>query len=65
YNIITIKLENGNFHVKIDMTLTSPGCGMGPVLMTDVEKREAMLPNVDKVDVVMVFDPQWNSEMMT
>ncbi|MDE5006919.1 putative Fe-S cluster assembly protein SufT, partial [Francisella tularensis subsp. holarctica] len=33
--------------------------------MTDVEKRVAMLHNVDKVDVVMVFDPPWNSEMMT
>ncbi|MDE4942651.1 putative Fe-S cluster assembly protein SufT, partial [Francisella tularensis subsp. holarctica] len=49
----------------IDMTLTAPGGGMGPVLMTDVEKRVAMLPNVDKGDVVMVFDPPWNSEMMT
>ncbi|MDE5018555.1 putative Fe-S cluster assembly protein SufT, partial [Francisella tularensis subsp. holarctica] len=49
----------------IDMTLTAPGCGMGPELMTDVEKRVAMLPNVDKDDVVMVFDPPWNSEMMT
>ena len=65
YNIVTRKLENSNFHVIIDMTLTAPGCGMGPVLMTDVEKRVAMLPNVDKVDVVMVFDPPWNSEMMT
>ncbi|MDE5022768.1 iron-sulfur cluster assembly protein, partial [Francisella tularensis subsp. holarctica] len=45
YNIITRKLENGNFHEIIDMTLTSPGCGMGQVLMTDVEKRVAMLPN--------------------
>ena len=39
YNVVTRKLENGNFHVIIDMTLTAPGCGMGPVLMTDVEKK--------------------------
>ncbi|MDE4959728.1 iron-sulfur cluster assembly protein, partial [Francisella tularensis subsp. holarctica] len=37
YNIINRKLENGNFNVIIDMTLTAPGCCMGPVLMTDVE----------------------------
>lgn len=65
YNIVARKLENSNFNVIIEMTLTAPGCGMGLVLMTDVEKRVAMLPNVDKVDVVMVFDPPWNSEMMT
>ena len=47
------------------MTLTAPGCGMGPVLMADVEKRVKMLPNVDKADVIMVFDPPWNSELMT
>lgn len=55
YNVVTRKLESGNFHVIIDMTLTALGCGMGPVLMTDVEKRVAMLPNVDKVNVVMVL----------
>lgn len=64
YNIVTRKLTNSNHHVIIDMTLTAPGCGMGTVLMKDVEKRVAMLPNVDKVDVVMVFDPPWNSEFM-
>lgn len=37
YNVVTRKLESGNFHVIIDMTLTALGCGMGPVLMTDVE----------------------------
>ncbi len=65
YNVVNRKLENGNFHLIIDMTLTAPGCGMGPVLMNVVEKRVMMLPNVDKADVVMVFDPPWNSELMT
>ncbi|APC96207.1 putative Fe-S cluster assembly protein SufT [Francisella frigiditurris] len=65
YNVSTRELENGNFHVIVDMTLTAPGCGMGPILMKDVETRVAMLPNVDKVDVIMVFDPPWNSELMT
>ena len=65
YNVVNRKLENGNFHVIVDMTLTAPGCGMGPVLVADVEKRVLMLSNVDKVDVTIVFDPPWNSELMT
>ncbi len=51
--------------VKIDMTLTAPGCGMGPVLVDDVKYRVAKVPNVNSVDVELVFDPPWNREMMT
>ena len=65
YNVSPRRLENGNYHIIIDMTLTAPGCGMGPVLMKDVETRVAMLPNVEKVDVIIVFDPPWNTELMT
>lgn len=51
--------------VHIDMTLTAPGCGMGPVLVGDVEYRVRKVPNVEKVKVEMVFDPPWNREMMS
>lgn len=51
--------------VDIDMTLTAPGCGMGPVLVGDVEHRVALVPNVDKVNVNLVFDPPWRREMMS
>jgi metal-sulfur cluster biosynthetic enzyme len=47
------------------MTLTAPGCGMGPVLVEDVENRIKMIPNVDDCDVVIVFDPPWSPDMMT
>ena len=39
------------------MTLTAPGCGMGPVLVGDVEVRLARVPNVKKVSVDLVLDP--------
>ena len=51
--------------VLIDMTLTAPGCGMGPVLVEEVKDRVAMVPNVTKVTVELVFDPPWSREMMS
>lgn len=51
--------------VFIEMTLTAPGCGMGPVLVGDVEYRVKQVPNVHRVEVELVFDPPWNREMMS
>ncbi|MCP4204551.1 MAG: putative Fe-S cluster assembly protein SufT [bacterium] len=53
------------FYVTIKMTLTAPGCGMGPVLAADVKNRIEDLPEVDLVDVEVVLDPPWNQNMMT
>jgi len=54
-----------NQAVNINMTLTAPGCGMGPVLVDDVKYRVALVPNVTDVVVDLVFDPPWNREMMS
>lgn len=51
--------------VQITMTLTAPGCGMGPVLVNDVERRVGQVPNVAKVVVDLVFDPAWSRDMMS
>lgn len=51
--------------VNIDMTLTAPGCGMGPVLISDVKYRVAKVPNVKEVIVNLVFDPPWTKDMMS
>ena len=51
--------------VSIDMTLTAPGCGMGPVLVQDVERRVGLVPFVDEVNVELVFDPPWSRDRMT
>ena len=51
--------------VNIDMTLTAPGCGMGPVLVDDVKRRVASVPFVRDVCVELVFDPPWSRDMMT
>jgi metal-sulfur cluster biosynthetic enzyme len=51
--------------VSVRMTLTAPGCGMGPVLVEDVRSRVAQVPNVREVAVDLVFDPPWSRDMMT
>lgn len=51
--------------VQIDLTLTAPGCGMGPVLVEDVKRRVARVPFVSDVVVQLVFDPPWSRDMMT
>ncbi|MEM7276605.1 MAG: putative Fe-S cluster assembly protein SufT [Pseudomonadota bacterium] len=56
---------DGMRDVDIDMTLTAPGCGMGDILVQDVQEKVAIVPTVAGVKVEMVFDPPWNQTMMT
>src|SRR5690606_13168276 len=58
-----VNQETGN--VEISMTLTAPSCGMGPVLVGDVEYRVRRVPNVRSVTVELVFDPPWSRDMMS
>ncbi|MFT4766990.1 MAG: putative FeS assembly SUF system protein SufT [Glaciecola sp.] len=51
--------------INVVMTLTAPGCGMGPVLVGDVEHRLRMVPFVKDVSVELVFDPPWSKDMMS
>jgi probable FeS assembly SUF system protein SufT len=57
--------EEGGTDVKIKMTLTAPGCGMGPVLAGDVKHKIEALPGVHRADVEVVFDPVWDRTMMS
>lgn len=63
--IYSVKVNAAEKSVVVDMTLTAPACGMGPVLVSDVKYRTAMVPNVKDVKVELVFDPPWSREMMS
>lgn len=63
--IYEVAVDQAAKSVAIKMTLTAPGCGMGPVLVGDVDYRVAKVPNVASVDVELVFDPPWSREMMS
>ncbi len=57
--------EDGGSDVKIKMTLTAPGCGMGPVLAGDVKQKVEAIPGVRRAEVEVVFDPVWDRSMMS
>ncbi|MBD3649647.1 MAG: putative Fe-S cluster assembly protein SufT [Pseudomonadales bacterium] len=63
--IYDLVIDQDAKQVRIEMTLTAPGCGMGPVLVGDVEKRVSQVPNVESVHVELVFDPPWSRDMMS
>jgi probable FeS assembly SUF system protein SufT len=58
-------LAPSSYRVDVKMTLTAPGCGMGPMLAQDVQNKLLGLEGVDDVAVELVWDPPWNQAMMT
>jgi len=54
-----------NNAVNIRMTLTAVGCGMGPVLIAEVEQKIRLIKEVTDVKVELVFDPPWERSMMS
>ncbi len=58
-------LGDNSYKAEVKMTLTAPGCGMGPVLAQDVQNKLISLEGVEDVNVELVWEPQWNQSMMT
>lgn len=65
YSVEVVPQASGESVVNVQMTLTAPGCGMGPHLMAEAEANIAALPGVQEVNVEFVWDPPWRQEMMT
>jgi probable FeS assembly SUF system protein SufT len=65
YDCHLSSLNAGRFKADVKMTLTAPGCGMGPMLAQDVQNKLLSLEGVDDVSVELVWDPPWNQGMMT
>jgi probable FeS assembly SUF system protein SufT len=63
--IYAVDIDQKSKSANITMTLTAPGCGMGPILVSDVEYRVSKAPNVEQVNVELVFDPAWHKDMMS
>jgi len=63
--IYDVSIDQSKNTVTIQMTLTAPACGMGPVLVGDVEHRVSLVPNVNNVVVDLVFYPAWSRDMMS
>lgn len=59
---IDIDAEN---HVKVTMTLTSPGCPVAGSLPGQVEQRIEAIPEVKKAEVDLVWDPPWDKSRLS
>jgi len=57
--------EDHTRDVQITMTLTAPGCGMGEVLVQEVQEKVAAIATIRNVEVELTFDPPWNQSMMS
>jgi probable FeS assembly SUF system protein SufT len=65
YDCHLTPIGGNNFKADVKMTLTAPGCGMGPVLAQDVQNKLISLEPIDEANVELVWDPPWNQNMMT
>lgn len=65
YSVDVVNLENEKFGVKVAMSLTAPGCGMGPAIAQDAQYRLEQVPGVSQASVDVVWDPPWNQNMIS
>ena len=61
--VYDVNVTEGDVHVL--MTLTAPGCLMGPMIAQQAEWAISEVEGVDDVEVEMIFDPPWNPDMIT
>jgi probable FeS assembly SUF system protein SufT len=64
YAVASEAVEGGR-RVLVHMTLTAPGCGVGPVLVEDVRRACLSVAGVKQADVELVFDPPWDPSRMS
>ena len=62
---LNIKSDDDGSFVHVKMTLTAPGCGMGPAIAMDAEMKIRDIPSVKDVRVEIVWEPLWNRDMMS
>ncbi|MGH8017781.1 MAG: putative Fe-S cluster assembly protein SufT [Opitutaceae bacterium] len=66
YDLVVEPGETAGKHkVAVKMTLTAPGCGMGPVIANDAKGRIESLTAVEEANVAIVWDPVWTPQMIS
>ncbi|HVW19974.1 MAG TPA: iron-sulfur cluster assembly protein [Opitutaceae bacterium] len=65
YDLAIEPAPGGGNAVEVKMTLTAPGCGMGPVIAEDARAKIAALPTVASARVHIVWDPVWSPQMIS
>jgi probable FeS assembly SUF system protein SufT len=65
YDCQLTKRPEGGTKVDVKMTLTAPGCGMGPAIAHDAQSKILTIDGIDEADVQLVWDPPWNQSMIS
>lgn len=65
YSLKVHDAGEGAYNIEAQMTLTAPGCGMGPAIAEDAKNRLEAVPGVSAAKVDIVWDPPWNQNMIT
>jgi probable FeS assembly SUF system protein SufT len=67
YDCAVTPLTEGSssYRVNVKMTLTAPGCGMGPMIAQDAQNKIISIEAVDEANVEVVWDPPWNQSMLS
>ena len=65
YDCVVEQREAEPAKVQVKMTLTAPGCGMGPTIAAEARSKLMSVPGVGEADVQLVWDPPWNQEMIS
>ncbi|MCF3651969.1 putative Fe-S cluster assembly protein SufT [Synoicihabitans lomoniglobus] len=65
YDLSVEDLAESGRTVEVKMTLTAPGCGMGPTIAEDARQKIAALPTVAAAKVHIVWDPVWSPHMIS
>ena len=54
-----------DFEITVDMTLTAPNCPAADLIMEDIQKKLDSIHGVKSATVNLVFEPEWNKDMMS
>ncbi|HEY3899148.1 MAG TPA: putative Fe-S cluster assembly protein SufT [Chthoniobacter sp.] len=65
YDCVITPREGNGARVDIKMTLTAPGCGMGPVIASEAKSKVLGVAGVGDAEVELVWDPPWNQNMIS
>ena len=65
YDLTCQQASSGKQQVSVKMTLTAQGCGMGPVIAQDAQRKLESLDAVESATVEIVWDPPWTPHMIS
>lgn len=63
--IYRIELNDECTELSVDMTLTAPNCPAADFILEDVRQKLESIQGLEKVDVELVFEPEWDKDMMS